>query len=308
MQLSPTSLTRRSLGFAVPAALCAFAPAVVAAPQDVTVRAELDGRSRLILAGDSATWQHFDFAAPGRLDCDLGDPIQPTFLDGVAWNPTWPDVPTCENRDCGGCVSDTWVGVPTPLPVGVFTPTLSVQQARGHVALVELPSVANGYRTVIEFDDNPIGGDDWYEVTLHVAGSGGWQRYCTSTPNSSGAPARIDFAGSRSVAANDTHLTASGCPAGHAALFFYGGAPASIPFGGGTLCVSPFAPGLFRIQPVQFVRNDGTLDLWLDLANLPPAGAITASSIWHFQLWFRDVGPGGAFTNLSDALALEFVG
>ena len=46
----------------------------------------------------------------------------------------------------------------------------------------------------------------------------------------------------------------------------------------------------------------------LDLANLPPAGAITGSSIWHFQLWFRDVGPGGAFTNLSDALALEFVG
>lgn len=307
MQIPHAPLVRKSCSTA--AALLALASVVTARPQvDVTVRAEIDGRSRLVLAGDTATWQHFDFASPGRLDCDIGAPVQPTLIDGVVWFPTWPDVPTCENRDCGGCTSDTWVGIPNPLPTSLYTPTLSVQQARGQAALVELPSAANGYRTVIEFNDNGLSGDDWYEVTLHTAGTGGSVRYCTSTPNSSGAAARIDFTGSRSISANDTHLTASGCPAGHAALFLYGSAPAAIPFGGGTLCISPFTPGLFRLQPVQLVRFDGTLDLWLDIANLPPTGAITASSVWHFQVWFRDVGPGSARTNLSDAIAIEFVG
>ena len=73
-------------------------------PQTVRIRACIDGRSRLILDDDTARWQHFDFAAPGRNECNLGVPIEPTFVSGVEWWPQWPDLPDCENRFCGGCL------------------------------------------------------------------------------------------------------------------------------------------------------------------------------------------------------------
>ena len=57
------------------------------------VRAWIDGRSRLTLQGDTAQWTQFDFAAPGRLDCDTGSPIEPTYLGAAAWWPNW----------CRGC-------------------------------------------------------------------------------------------------------------------------------------------------------------------------------------------------------------
>lgn len=278
-----------------------------AAPQNpvVHVRAWIDGRSRLELAGDSATWQHFDFAAPGRLDCDLGAPMQPTYLDGVAWWPTWPDVPTCENRDCGGCRSDAWVGVPTPLPAEAFQPRLTIVSARLSVTVVELPTVANGFRVVVEFDDNMWGGADWYEVELEAVV--GVERYCPSTPNSSGAAAWIDLAGSRSVSLNDNQLLAGACPPLHPALFVYGAAPAALPLGGGTLCISPYAPGIFRLMPALFVRPDGSADCSLDMHALAPSGGIVAGSVWYFQVLFRDHAPGGQGVNLSDAIAVTFL-
>jgi hypothetical protein len=131
----------------------------------IDIRAWIDGRSRLILDDDTATWQHFDWAAPGRLNCNLGSPTESTFLDGVAWDPVWPDVPDCENRFCGGCFSSTLSGLQSPLPNSDFTPVLVPIEARGTVAIVEYPSAANGYRVVVEFDDDPEGGAAWYEAT-----------------------------------------------------------------------------------------------------------------------------------------------
>jgi hypothetical protein len=131
------------------------------------IRAKIDGRSRLVLQGATAQWEHFDFAAPGRLECDLTLPIEPTWLGGVAWFPDWPDVPTCENRDCD-CTSSTYVGLVPSLPPAEFAVTLHVVQARNVCQIVEQPSASNGWRVVIEFDDNPIGGHDWYEVRLEI--------------------------------------------------------------------------------------------------------------------------------------------
>ena len=46
---------------------------------------------------------------------------------------------------------------------------MEVIQARDTVSIVELPSAANDYTLVIEFDDNASGGADWYEVVIAMS-------------------------------------------------------------------------------------------------------------------------------------------
>ncbi|MBK7878647.1 MAG: hypothetical protein IPJ77_23565 [Planctomycetes bacterium] len=131
----------------------------------VRVRAWIDGRSRIVLQGDTAQWQHFDWAAPGRLNCDTGTAIEPTILSGATWYPNWPDAESCENRDCG-CSSDLFTGLVPSLPASNFSIALHVVQSRGATMIAEYPSVTNGWRVVIEFDDGSPGGADWYEVDV----------------------------------------------------------------------------------------------------------------------------------------------
>jgi hypothetical protein len=278
----------------------------LAAQTSVHVLAEIDGRSRLILAGDTAQWQHFDFAAPGRIDCDTGFPIQPTLVNASEWWPNWPDLPDCENRDCGGCTSDVLTGIVPALPSTDFQVLLNVVQARGLLAIVEYPSAANGYRVVIEFNDNQLSGAAWYEFELFVVGCGSFENYCTSTPNSTGNAATMGIAGSLSVADNDLHLLAFQCPPGRPGLFFCGANPAQIPFGDGYLCVSPYYPGLYRAAPPLALDGAGNANLQLDLEALPAGAQIVAGSTWYFQFWFRDGAAGGTGTNLTDGMRVTF--
>ncbi len=124
------------------------------------VSAYIDGRSRLILQRDTVHWHHLDFAAPGRLDFVN----EPTFLNGEAWFPTWPDVPNAENRDCN-CDSSTFKGTP-PLAAKPQAVELSVVQARNTVFIVQHPDQSNNHTLIVEFDDNPPGGADWYRIAL----------------------------------------------------------------------------------------------------------------------------------------------
>ena len=133
---------------------------------------EIDGRSRLIVNNFRAFYHHDDFAAPGRLnyhgECQEHDPDcaqrpEPTFINGDEWMPDWPG--EGENRDCH-CESSEYFA-PWPLvPQSESQVSLNVIQARHVVRIVEEPSAENGYTFVIEFDDNPPGGDDWYEVEV----------------------------------------------------------------------------------------------------------------------------------------------
>jgi hypothetical protein len=280
------------------------APALAQGPPSVHVRAWIDGRSRLILDDDTAQWQHFDFAAPGRLDCDIGVEIQPTYLEEVAWWPVWPDEDDCENRSCGGCLSDAYVGLTVTLPDASFMPALVVHQARGSCAVVEHPSSANGYRVAIEFNDDPLAAAAWYDVDLELTQCE-VTPYCTSTVNSSGNAATIACVGSLSVTANDMRLVAHGCPPGTRGLFFFGMQASQTPFANGWLCVSPIEPGLIRVAPVM-IRPTGSGQAVLDMTRLPPYGTIAAGQTRYFQLWFRDLAGGGAGSNTSDALAITF--
>jgi hypothetical protein len=129
----------------------------------LNVRAFIDGRSHLIVQGDTVHWHHLDFAAPGR----HAGADEPTYLNGTAWYPIWPDVPTPANRDCD-CDSSCFVGVP-PLASQAQTVVLGVVQARWSVAIIQQPDQSNGYTLIIEFDDNPLGSHDWYEINLVYA-------------------------------------------------------------------------------------------------------------------------------------------
>lgn len=133
----------------------------------------IDGRSRLKVQNFYAQYHHFDHAAPGLHEhddnCQVGPDTTPlvlhdaTYINGVPWLPEWPE--KGENRDCH-CDSDRFVSDELLVPQADGRVTLDIIHARGQVTLVETPSAANGHRLVIEWDDNPPGGCDFYEVEV----------------------------------------------------------------------------------------------------------------------------------------------
>jgi hypothetical protein len=133
------------------------------------------------------------------------------------------------------------------------------------------------------------------------------EHLCPPMPNSSGHAATLTASGSCSVAANDLVLRAFVSPRETPGLLIYGSNTVQLPFGDGYLCVSPFHPGIIRLNPLVQADQAGVLSRAIDFTGLPAAGAIEPGSTWNFQFWFRDpMGPGGTGFNLSNALQLEF--
>lgn len=132
-------------------------------PDVINIRADIDGRSQLILQGNSVQWQHFDNAAPGR-----EPPIdQPTFVNCQTWFPVWRDRPNRRNDSCGGCRSSVFHPDP-PLPsLGQFSNLVAVS-CRQSCTVVEAPNAANGFKLVIEFNDKAQSSSAGYEVNLGI--------------------------------------------------------------------------------------------------------------------------------------------
>lgn len=131
------------------------------------------------------------------------------------------------------------------------------------------------------------------------------ERFCAAVANSTGLPAALGSTGYLSAADRQLRLQAERLPAHALGVFVRGAEPAAFPFGDGTLCVSPFAGGLHRIEVVQ---ADGAGTTQTDRAFDVPgaAAAIVAGSSWCFQLVFRDPAGGPAGFNTSDALRGTF--
>ena len=127
--------------------------------------------------------------------------------------------------------------------------------------------------------------------------------FCPATPNSTGVPAQIGFAGTPSVSRNDGQLLAMSCPPNTTGVFVTGDQAVQVPFGNGTLCAGG---NLFRFHAVQ-VSATGSAAMALDLDVPPAVGNIVAGSRWNFQFTFRDAAAGGAMFNASNALAIDFV-
>lgn len=298
-------------------------PSAAAAPGaspagTINVRAWVDGRSRLVIDDDTATWQHFDFAAPGRLDCNTGAPIEATFLDGVSWLPDWPDVPDCENRFCGGCSSSTYTGLVTALPDADVSLALIPIDVRGTAALVELPSAGNGWRAVIELDDNPIGGAAWYEVELVVGPAPA--TFCNGTDGALAAcpcsnPGDADTGCDNVQGTGGVRLSVAGFDplAGRASLvgtgFPVSSRPTVIAIRSSALLSAPLAlgDGLVCIaSPVARTSTATAAELGTSVHSIVHAGG---SETLHYQLWYRSqpaafCTPAGF--NTSNGLTLEW--
>ena len=136
-----------------------------AAPAAFKLRVEVlvDGWSYLKIRGTTLHWEHHVHAAPGRWE----SVIQPTKLNGVDWLPTWPDVPTVENRDCNGCVS-TATELPIAVPRVPSKTTLNEVKVRRPQSIVQAPSATNDYELIVEITDFGQGGGDSYIVEIDV--------------------------------------------------------------------------------------------------------------------------------------------
>jgi len=125
--------------------------------------------------------------------------------------------------------------------------------------------------------------------------------YCQTSPNSVGAGAIMDSAGSLSLSANNLILIAYDAPPNASALYFYGQNETQVPFGNGFRCVGNPVTRLGILQ----IDGLGTAFLQLDFTS----GSLTQvlpGSTWSFQLWYRNPLGGGAGFNLSDGRRFRF--
>jgi hypothetical protein len=123
-------------------------------PPTFRIRALIDGRSQLVVRPGAVYWEHFDWERPGR----LSDQNEPTYLNSYVWYPQWPDT------------DDRHPGPSLPLSVVASFMTnqvaMEVISARWSVQILQQPDPTNGHTLIVEFDDNPFGAADWYEVVL----------------------------------------------------------------------------------------------------------------------------------------------
>ena len=138
------------------------------------VSAYIDGRDELIIQGNTLQWDHFDFAAPGRLDGVNYPTIITTTLNGstqmngVDWIPTWPLPPPDPIRF--PAMSSVFTGL-TPAIPDTTDVALTVITARYSLTIAQLPTASNDFTTLLEFNDDPPAGAAWYEGLL-TFGSG----------------------------------------------------------------------------------------------------------------------------------------
>lgn len=145
-------------------------------------------------------------------------------------------------------------------------------------------------------------------------GGPGSTRYCTpAASNSTGQPTSLTATGSHSASTNQLTLSASRLPLNSFGFFLTSRIQGLVTGAGGSQGDLCLGGTIGRYVGAGQVRNSGaagTFALLLDLTRTPAATAfvsIGAGETWHFQAWFRDVGPGGqASSNFSDALSILF--
>jgi hypothetical protein len=124
----------------------------------LTIAAQIDGLSRLVVKTNRIHWDHLRFNRPGMYDPQIHFP---TLLNGYPWFPSW----------LTPGITDTGQSFPLEA-VSIFGTNevlMRQERGRGPVAIVQQPAAANDFTLIVEFDDVAPGGADWYEVTLYGA-------------------------------------------------------------------------------------------------------------------------------------------
>jgi DNA-binding beta-propeller fold protein YncE len=123
-------------------------------------------------------------------------------------------------------------------------------------------------------------------------------RYCASSPNSTGGAARIQPWGSTSASAANLRLRAESVP-DRAGVFFHGPSRTRRPFGNGVLCVSG------NIEQGAVVIAAGNQSIYtFDASDARHSLSAFVGTTRHFQYWFRDPAAGGSRYDTSDAFSI----
>jgi hypothetical protein len=180
-----------------------------------------------------------------------------------------------------------------------------VSAAQQHASLPQQPqTLVQLQTTVLSTGATDVGSHAIPTTAPDALGVG--ETYCQAALNSQGNSASISFSGSLVLEQQSFTLSVTGQTI-HAAsfgMFTYGTQPTNVPFGNGYLCVSPFAPGIYRM-PTQALTQP-TLLLAMEDASAQFA-LLTPGSSWYFQFWYRDPNAGGSNFNLSNGLHVIFV-
>ncbi len=151
-----------------------------------------------------------------------------------------------------------------------------------------------------------LGGNSTGCARLLLADTSKPYRYCSAKVNSAGCTPQISWTGGASLTLGDNlHITATNVLAQKAGMLFWGTAQASLPFGGGTLCVAQ----PLRRTPVQFSNGSsgcmGVYDHHFSQAEML-AAQIPAGSRIFAQYWSRDPGfPAPNNIGLTAGLAVD---
>jgi hypothetical protein len=158
-------------GLAALAAL-AFPELVSGASIVIDVDVRIDGRSLLIVQGNTLQWHNLSFCAPGQHFFSCGDTNLPTTistsLDGVPvlvdqdWFPAWP------SGNSGDVFSDLFSGLDPAPPASDSTVSLDALVARESLTILQLPSAANGYALILDFDDTFTSGSAIYSARITI--------------------------------------------------------------------------------------------------------------------------------------------
>jgi hypothetical protein len=164
-------------------------------------------------------------------------------------------------------------------------------------------SYANGCYWFGGYDNgNPFG--SWAIIIRGKSSVGDW-KYCTSSSNSTGAPADISFSGSTSSSAGSFTLTSAPVP-NESSIFFHAANQTQVPFGCSFLCATgniirgAITLGSGNVATYTYDNSDAKHSL----------GAFVGTTR-NFQHWFRDpmgaASCGGQTFNTSNAITIQIL-
>ncbi|MEL6431277.1 MAG: right-handed parallel beta-helix repeat-containing protein [Planctomycetota bacterium] len=164
----------------------------------------------------------------------------------------------------------------------------------------------DGRHRAVDVASVPNAGDntrDYIDLGAYeFTGSIGDNLGCSAEPNSTGLRGRLLARGSAAAADNDLTIVGEHLPAGQFSMFLTSRLEGLVPMAGGpgTLCLGGAIGRFNRPGEIQAIGAAGTVGLPIDLTNVPQPSSVVAAQpgeTWRFQLWHRDLDPGGATTN-----------
>ena len=130
------------------------------------IDAFVDGQDLLSIQGNTMQWENLSKSIVGK----WGGHNEPTKIsswlngtsdmDNTEWTPDWP----------GGDTSSLFTGLSPALPFTDMTVVITAKnvQPGADVSIYQLPTLANAYTLVLDFDDLLPSGADWAGVTLDI--------------------------------------------------------------------------------------------------------------------------------------------